>query len=273
MTDTFRALCAELVATWDKDYPWDHVDDPDIMGALLDRARIALAQPEPVLTRPKCFNFAMDFLGGTEEVEVRNYIERLESAASAAQPEPEPEGPTDEELYELWEQEGYEGDFQDCRRFYRGAIARWGRSTPQPPAELAEMVKRLHEINNPTPQPVAEGLTNQELLRCAKIATPCYDLKIWERELRIMRAAIAADRARFGRPTPQPVPVSERLPGPEDCDEEGRCWVFDPCDRGWWCYREALPSDGDPDPSIHTHWLPHWALPMPAPANPTSEEI
>jgi hypothetical protein len=48
MTDTFRALCAELVATWDKDYPWDHVDDPDIMGALLDSARAALAQPEPV---------------------------------------------------------------------------------------------------------------------------------------------------------------------------------------------------------------------------------
>jgi hypothetical protein len=38
----------------------------------------------------------------------------------------QPVAPTDEELYELWEQEGYEGDFQDCRRFYRGAIARWG---------------------------------------------------------------------------------------------------------------------------------------------------
>ena len=45
-------------------------------------------------------------------------------------------------------------------------------------------------------QPVAEGLTDQELLRCGRIATPCYDLKIWERELNMMRAAIAADRAR-----------------------------------------------------------------------------
>jgi len=30
--------------------------------------------------------------------------------------------------------------------------------------------------------------------------------------------------ARRGRPTPQPISVSERLPGPEDCDEEGKCW-------------------------------------------------
>jgi hypothetical protein len=48
MSTDYRALCAELVATWDKDYPWDHVDDPGIMGALLDRTRTALAQPEPV---------------------------------------------------------------------------------------------------------------------------------------------------------------------------------------------------------------------------------
>jgi hypothetical protein len=25
---------------------------------------------------------------------------------------------------------------------------------------------------------------------------------------------------------PQPIPVSERLPGPEDCDAEGRCWWY-----------------------------------------------
>lgn len=60
-------------------------------------------------------------------------------------------------------------------------------------------------------QPAADGLTDQELLRCGKIATPCYDLKIWERELNMMRAAIAADRARRGHPTPQPVAYTERL--------------------------------------------------------------
>lgn len=45
------------------------------------------------------------------------------------------------------------------------------------------------------PSPEDTELTNQELLRCAKIATPCYDLKAWERELRMMRSAISADRS------------------------------------------------------------------------------
>ena len=30
----------------------------------------------------------------------------------------------------------------------------------------------------------------------------------------------------WGRPAIEPVPVSEHLPGPEDCDSEGRCWYF-----------------------------------------------
>jgi hypothetical protein len=59
---------------------------------------------------------------------------------------------------------------------------------------------------------------------------------------------------------PQPIPVSERLPGPEDCDAEGLCW--------WWCspaerwLRCGIPRP-DPTSQIHTHWLPAHALPVP----------
>jgi len=65
----------------------------------------------------------------------------------------------------------------------------------------------------------------------------------------------------------EPVPVGERLPGPEDWDSEGRCWMFDPCDRGWWAYRPALPSDDEIGRPPWTHWLPHWTLPVPTPVN------
>jgi hypothetical protein len=65
-----------------------------------------------------------------------------------------------------------------------------------------------------------------------------------------------------GRPAIEPVPVSERLPGPEDCDEKGRCWWFSPPACGpntirpcWTFDSETLEGD--------THWLPHWALPVP----------
>lgn len=81
MTD-FRALCQELMDAIDSCIPVERIKQ----SLLAVRADAALAQPEPVvLTRPDCFDFAMDFLGGTEEVEVRNYVERLESAVSAAE--------------------------------------------------------------------------------------------------------------------------------------------------------------------------------------------
>jgi hypothetical protein len=76
------------------------------------------------------------------------------------------------------------------------------------------------------------------------------------------RAFARAVLERWGRsPAIEPVPVSERCPGTKDWDAEGRCWMFDPCDKGWWSYRSALPSDGDLAP--FTHWLSHWALPLP----------
>lgn len=72
-------------------------------------------------------------------------------------------------------------------------------------------------------------------------------------ELRKARAVEAAAR-------PQPVPVSERLPGPGDCDAEGFCW--------WWCSpAERWLRIGIPQPDqasqVHTHWLPAHDLPLP----------
>ena len=157
-----------------------------------------------------------------------------------------------------------------------------------------------------------EWPTDEELLRLYGVATPCYHVDEYKRELAFARAAIALDRTRFGRPAIQPeerwypgfadwlerempegtvigdplwwaskiatylqshaypaikpVPVCERLPGPEDCDEQGKCWflrnlVGDPT----W-------SLEDPSSTItfgRTYFLPHWALPVPS--SPTNE--
>jgi hypothetical protein len=54
---------------------------------------------------------------------------------------------------------------------------------------------------------------------------------------------------------PQPIPVSERLPGLEDCDAAGNCWWFDPHGDGAW-YLDTFQS-------LYTHWLPAHALPVP----------
>ena len=56
----------------------------------------------------------------------------LVQRARAALAQPEPQEPTDDELYDLWDQEGTEADFQECRRFARAVLARWGSRTPAP---------------------------------------------------------------------------------------------------------------------------------------------
>ena len=79
---------------------------------------------------------------------------------------------------------------------------------------------------------------------------------------RTARAALT----RYARPTIQPVSVSERLPGPEDCDGDGRCWWFMPED-------DEQPSNWCQPPAReirfygNTHWLPYHALPTPEPTN------
>jgi hypothetical protein len=96
----------------------------------------------------------------------------------------------------------------------------------------------------------AEGESDQEDRKAATIAG--------------LRAAIS----RYARPTIEPVPVSERLPGPEDCDAEERCWWFSPPACGphkirpcWTLDSEVMEGD--------SHWLPHHALPVPS--SPTLE--
>lgn len=54
----------------------------------------------------------------------------------------------------------------------------------------------------------------------------------------------------------QPVPVSERLPGPKDCDNAERVWCWSWAIGTWRLSRI--------NQSIHSHWLPAHALPLPS---------
>jgi hypothetical protein len=97
-------------------------------------------------------------------------------------------------------------------------------------------------------QPEPQGPTDEELYDYWISTSPefgCAD------PVGFARAVLA----RYGRPAIEPVPVSERLPGPEDCDLFERVWAFNPVLDHWKVTRI--------NQSIHTHWLPHWALPKP----------
>jgi hypothetical protein len=78
----------------------------------------------------------------------------------------------------------------------------------------------------------------------------------------------SVDRARalLAHPTTQPVAVSERLPGPEDCNEQGRCWMFGNVEGDWRLISTINP--GIPKLKYcFSHWLPANALPTPEATN------
>jgi hypothetical protein len=100
---------------------------------------------------------------------------------------------------------------------------------------------------------VPQGPTDEELLRLYQVATPCYAVKEYERELDFARAVLA----RWGNTSPRPIPVTERLPTESDCDSDGNCWRLDNHYKWGRCHWRIVGKFGD------THWLPHHALPLP----------
>ena len=189
----------------------------------------------------------------------RREAHALATEARALLAQPVAEGPSADEwdalvvrAWEQYETVGYQGerfmydsDFGNALDLVRQELARYGRPTPQPPAdgEVAELVETL------------KGIAYWR--RHGKPGAPApapFDIRQADR---LDRAADLLER-----PTPQPVAVSERLPGPEDCDEQGRCWCFayDGRVRGW-TLRIIAPGVYD------THWLPANALPTPEATN------
>jgi hypothetical protein len=63
---------------------------------------------------------------------------------------------------------------------------------------------------------------------------------------------------RYAHPAIEPVPVAERLPGPEDCDGDGFCWFWN---LQWERWMAGWQDDEC------TYWLPHHALPLPTPTS------
>lgn len=98
------------------------------------------------------------------------------------------------------------------------------------------------------PAPVAEGEVAELVALIRQISLA------WEPDACLLGNMTAGQLTRAAdlleQRHPTPVPLSERLPGPEDCDAEERCWLLVP--------RWILP------PQELTHWLSATALPLPA---------
>lgn len=255
-TPDYRALCAELVEQLQRAIS-EHGFCLAAEDALMHRARTALAQPEP--EGPSIEEFVSQCRPLDDETlalltpEVRW---RLYDEASGDQPEPE--GVTDEasslarELREIAE----------CCDISSGL-------EPAVPV-LTRAADLLEQLAQPEPEGPSE--------RIASIATAIQECAFgWEPTARLIGNVCAEDvadlctavLARWGRPALRPVPVSERLPGPEDCGPKGSghvgcCWQWEPDINGheplgsWNLQHRDWASDGDV-----THWISHHALPVP----------
>jgi hypothetical protein len=216
MTD-FRELCARMADELDH-YRQLLMDDRRETHALAAEARAALAQPEPLnpweeaLIDALVVDFILDEKNSEDPKQAIHdliswNIKLAQDPLVVAQPEPQ--GPSDEELLELMP-ETMRDEFSYAARTCSDAMG--GRVKP--------------------------GIFRVALNTAA---------------LEYAQAVLQ----RYGRPAIKPVPVAERLPGPEDCDAKGRWW--------WWaCYDEEWLLDAPPKHMpAWTHWLPHHALPVP----------
>ena len=196
----FRALCAELLQAVDDDVI-DTNDGPRFQG-VVDRARAALAQPEPVdrptWTEGICGDGAAILKDG-----VMQPIESVIAALNAAElTQPEPQGPTDEKLTWLWN----------------------------------------------------HVLTNRRQ-RMTWLVVDCLPETDYQQ---FARSVLRQWRSR-------PVPVAERLPGPEDLTDEHFgvewCWWGKRFAGGWEWHQGG--THYGTVPGEFSHWLPHQALPVP----------
>jgi hypothetical protein len=208
----------ELRLDWDNDWhqaiPVEALDPEHISLALMEAARAMIRSKLPN-DLPCEINWKGEFspVACIEE-------DPFEEARTALS-QPEPLGPTDEELLAVQ---------------VEGLLAVQAEGT----------------VTFPLSHPEAEALSICEYYK--------------QLEIRKGRAVLQ----RWGRSTPQPIPVSERLPGPEDCDAEGRCWFWEPdCDYNGLKWALVNRTYGcNAQESVFTHWLPFHALPLPSPNCP-----
>ena len=200
--------------------------------------------------------------------------------------EPEPEGPSEDDLTQLLF-DSFRGPIEficDAKeearlmigshvKFARAVLARWGRPTPQPPAdgEVADLVAALKVIDKMQNEWILLGNDDGT-------ASPSLTMPISLRRFTVIRDALsrAAELLQHLSP-PQPEPVSKRLPGAKDCDNRGRCWttdhdpslVYSPV----WKMTELPRQDLGHDFSNAYFWrnVRFW-LPANAIPQPTSEE-
>jgi hypothetical protein len=93
-----------------------------------------------------------------------------------------------------------------------------------------------------------------------KLLNEVHDLRL-EAGNPSLRSAVTEARAALAEQPVGPLPLDSKLPGAEDINEDGYCWLWDNHQRIWdWTYIRTRTKAEMYD---YTHWLPANAVPLP----------
>lgn len=203
--------------------------------------------------RARCAELAQqldDALDFTVSGETRRHMKALISTVRAELAEAGAEGPSGKELLAEaakalgylstppWEFDPAPMSVDDLLTVQRAAIAAdRARRQPVPPEPEGPTDE------NPSEQEIADIAEDLEWRRLPQEEGSGQSFLL---------AFACAVLARWGRPTPQPVPVSERLPGPDDLGgfDSNCCWWGHWQDGRWIWVWDCEPVRNE------THWLP-----------------
>ena len=176
------------------------------------------------------------------------------AAARAALAEPVGEGPSDQEIADVFSQgcrdpsRPYEPPFLGGAR---AVLAKWGHPAAPPapePGEVGELIQCLQ-------------------IRAASLGAQGANLSQRGDAAYFTRAATLLQQQAAPAPVVVPAPVAERLPGEGDLDVEGKCWWWTRLEdgRAVWILKPQLlvPALAAVAIPRRTHWLPAHAIPLP----------
>jgi hypothetical protein len=257
MSNPYRNALAELVRRW-----YAASGDQDLLDVAdaMDHARTLLAQPEPAeLTEQELWQIWDDIDSTIPDI-LRAAIAADRARYGRPTSQPLPFGYIDPE---------HKGEgLVLLETFYRACNAEGGTAD-----EIHLRGIRAVLATHSTPQPPADGEVGYALLELRSLVMGLGYAGMHVDAQRLERAADLLQRQH-----PQPVAVSERLPGAKDCalwpgDPEATpwCWAGKDIDGGWeWAQISMLGLGTDTLSRIiagggWTHWLPANALPTPTP--------
>jgi hypothetical protein len=237
----WRALCKELRDAYQRSeyHPGDYFPFTD---SLINRADAALATPPAPPLEPRGCPTPGACSCPAGAIVPPELIRALELAEAALADIGDADREPGDDI--AWAEHRAAEDLPRVRH----ALLTW-REHATPPAATREA--------GPLPQAGAE-ISDEELIALGDkimgyVADPVDSQEMVEYGRAVWNRAVLA---RWGGAA-VPVPVSERLPETSDTiHPTGECWWFEPAADGAWYF--------DTYQGNYTHWLPSWALPVPA---------